>query len=436
MRTNDKEGGLQPTPEIKGWCPGAYAPMQSGDGLLIRAKAIGSRVSAAQAREIARIAQSCGNGLIDLSQRAQLQLRGISEATLAEALRRLDAIGMLAPDADAERVTNIMAAPLAGLDPDAAFDANELAASLAAALQADSALRALPAKFLFLIDDGGALALSGADADIRIEATRDGRAAIRIAGAPNQAAIVEKDEAISAALRLARAFVELRARHEFAFKRVGPLVAELGAAALPRAADLFLSPYADARASSTRAHIFGAQRRGALCYAGISAPFGRWRARELAAVAALAIDKGLNELRLTPWRALLILTPSEDVAQSVVASLQGQDFITSADDERLAVIACPGAPECPQALGETRAYVARLAPLAQKLIGVDGVGLHISGCAKGCARPSATPITLVPGAHGFDFIENGAAGDAPLLKPLTIEAVVRELSARTLGIAP
>ncbi len=72
-------------PEIKGWCPGAYAPMQSGDGLLIRAKIIGSRLTAEQARAVAAIAADCGNGEMDLSQRAQLQIRGVSEATIDDA---------------------------------------------------------------------------------------------------------------------------------------------------------------------------------------------------------------------------------------------------------------------------------------------------------------------------------------------------------------
>ncbi len=231
-------------------------------------------------------------------------------------------------------------------------------------------------------------------------------------------------------MRLARAFIELRSSHQHAFRRVGALVAALGVDALAHAAHLVMRPYADARAPAPRTYIFGAQRNGGVSYGGIGAPFGRWRARELAAVAELAAEEGLDELRLTPWRALLIPTPNEAAAQSIAARAQSRDFITLADDERLTVIACPGAPECPQALGETRAHVARLAPLAKKLIGADGVGLHLSGCAKGCMRPAATPITLVAVADGFNLVENGAADDAPLLTSLTIDAVIRELSAR------
>ncbi|MBM3576941.1 MAG: precorrin-3B synthase [Alphaproteobacteria bacterium] len=434
MSNAKREGVLQPRPEIKGWCPGAFAPMPSGDGLLIRAKAVGSRMTAAQAREIAKIAEACGNGLIDLSQRAQLQLRGISEATIAEALRRLDAIGMLAPNADAERVTNVIASPLAGLVA-SALDANKMAAELAGELQRDATLRALPPKFLFLLDDGGALSLADVEADIRVEAAANGEVAIRIAGVPDRATFVAVNEALDVALRLARAFVELRAQHAYAFKRVRTLVEALGAEALTDAAGLTMRVFKEARAPARWAHIFGAQRRGAVAYAGVGAPFGRWRADEFAAVAEFAQDEGTGELRLTPWRALLIVTPDKEAARRVVSRAQDHDLITSPDDQRLAVIACPGAPECPQALAETRAHVMDLAPLAQKIVGVDGVGLHLSGCAKGCARQSASPITLLACAEGFDLIENGGADGAPRFRSLSFEAVMRELSARAAGRA-
>ena len=408
--------------------------MPSGDGLLIRAKAIGSRLTAAQAREIARIAKDCGNGLIDLSQRAQLQLRGISEATIAEALQRLDAIGLLAPNVDAERVTNVIASPLAGLAP-GAFDANAMAAQLAAALQRDATLRALPPKFLVLLDDGGALSLAEVEADIRIEAAANGEIAIRIADVHDRAVFVAASGALDAALRLARAFVELRERHAHQFRRIRTLVEALGAQALPRAAGLTMRICKDTHAAARGAQIFGVQCCGSVAYAGVGAPFGRWRAQELTAVAEFAQVAGADELRLTPWRALLIVTPDVEAARKIVARAQDHDLIISANDQRLSIIACPGAPECPQAVAETRAHVLDLAPLAQKFGGADGVGLHLSGCAKGCARQSASPVTLLACAEGFDLIENGGADGAPRLRALSFEAVMRELSARAAGSA-
>ena len=68
--------------DIKGWCPGALRPMASGDGLVVRIRPHGGRLSAAQAAGIAAAALAHGNGEIDLSARANLQLRGIAPATV------------------------------------------------------------------------------------------------------------------------------------------------------------------------------------------------------------------------------------------------------------------------------------------------------------------------------------------------------------------
>ena len=176
---------MQGAPEIKGWCPGALTPMESGDGLLLRAKIVGSRLSLTQASEIAAIALGCGNGRIDLSQRAQLQIRGVSETTLAAAQARLKSIGLLAPDAATESRLNIVASPLAN---SASFDANEIAARLARAIAEDHALESLPGKFLFLVDDGSAPGLRDVGADIRLEA-RGAQFAVVLDGARDQAVI-------------------------------------------------------------------------------------------------------------------------------------------------------------------------------------------------------------------------------------------------------
>lgn len=60
---------------IKGWCPGALRPMLSGDGLVVRVRPHGGRLAATQAAGIAELAARHGNGLIDVTSRANLQVR-------------------------------------------------------------------------------------------------------------------------------------------------------------------------------------------------------------------------------------------------------------------------------------------------------------------------------------------------------------------------
>jgi precorrin-3B synthase len=57
----------------------------------------------------------------------------------------------------------------------------------------------------------------------------------------------------------------------------------------------------------------------------------------------------------------------------------------------------------------------------------EGVVLHVSGCAKGCARAAATAVTLTATGAGYDLILAGKAGDPPALRGLSnarIEALL------------
>jgi precorrin-3B synthase len=40
--------------------------------------------------------------------------------------------------------------------------------------------------------------------------------------------------------------------------------------------------------------------------------------------------------------------------------------------------------------------------------------VHLSGCAKGCAHPRASPLTLVGTTEGYGIIVGGSARSSPL----------------------
>jgi precorrin-3B synthase len=418
---------MRSAPEIKGWCPGALTPMQSGDGLLMRAKIVGPRMTLRQAREVAAIAQDCGNGLIDLSQRAQIQMRGFSEATSHEAQQRLKAIGLLASDAATESVLNVMAAPIGA-------GANDMAQRLALTIESEAALRALPGKFLFLVDDGGALGLADIEADIRLEACGE-KIALVLAGPRELAAIVPAGAAIAAAIQLARAFISLREGRRFELRRMRAVTEALGASAVFSAAGLEPQPYRSPCSAPALDKILGSQRAEGVSFAGVAAPFGRWRASDISRLAETMAQEGVEDLRLTPWRAILALAPSPQSADRIAEKAQSLGLIVDPKDARLAIVACPGAPECPQARGATRNDPGRLAALAAQL-GEGGVGVHISGCAKGCARPSPAPVTLVANDGGFDLIFDGCADALPAAINLSLPEIERALAAHAAKEAP
>jgi precorrin-3B synthase len=407
--------------------------MASGDGLLLRAKTVGPRLSAQQALAIANISISCGNGLLDLSQRAQLQLRGVEAETLKKAQQGLRDAGLLASNAEIESALNILAPPLSGLDASAAFNARDFVDQLSAGISRDASLRQLPGKFFFLIDDGACPGLAGSDADIRIEAApgaSSGRVAIVAGGACDRAAVVSFENCVVGALALAHAFIKMREGCEFELRRMRAVVQAFGAEALFRTAGLTSKAYRSECRSAELSDVLGVHVRGALWFAGVGAAFGRWRAQDLAWLAERAIADGADELRLSPWRVILIPTSSHAAAKAIITEAAERDLIVDGDDPRLFVAACPGAPECSQALGGTRALAERLALVARGLS--DGRGapsVHVSGCSKGCAMPHAARATIVTNGDSYDLILDGRPDDPPTKRAANLSEIEAWLSA-------
>ena len=367
--------------EIKGWCPSALRPMASGDGLVVRLRPRGGRLSTVQASGIAELSSRYGNGLIDLTGRANLQIRGVvaeNHEALVEALARL---GLIDADVETESRRNILVAPF-WRERD---DTPRLAAELERALAARPL--GLPEKFGFAVDCGDERVLAQAPADIRIERSADGGLLVRADGAPKGRAVI-RAEAIDAALALAEWFV---ASSDASGGR-GRMAAHIASGAI----------FPDAIAANAKPLPAIARPCPGLYEVGalVGLAFGQMRSETLGFLATLATG-----LRMTPWRMIL--------AEGACAMPQHEDLVTRADDPMLRVVACTGAPACPEAHVQTRRLAAALAPH----IGADE-SLHVSGCAKGCAHPGPSTITLVGTTSGFDLVRQGTTRDRPALQGL------------------
>ena len=143
---------------IKGWCPGALRPMQSGDGLVLRIRPRMAHLTASQLLGIAQAALTHGNGIIEVTARANVQLRGVTAQSHAPLIAALDALGLIDPDAQTESHRNVVLSPFwQGAETEA------LAAALYKALLQGPDL---PGKFGFALDTGALRVLAswiGAD---------------------------------------------------------------------------------------------------------------------------------------------------------------------------------------------------------------------------------------------------------------------------------
>jgi precorrin-3B synthase len=358
---------------VRGWCPTALRPMLSGDGFLVRVRPREGRLTSAQASRLAKLATTLGNGLIDLTGRANLQIRGVRERDRQALAAALDRLSLVDADGEREAQRNILVAPYWREGDCTQLLAAELECALAAASVG------LPEKFGFAIDCGQMRVLAQAPADIRIERGAQGGLIVRADGAQEGCAVAQ-EEAVPTALALAKWFATSAQRRG----RMATHIA--GGAKLPRAMAGSARP-----APEMDTPCPGVVVGGTL----VAFAFGQLQSETLALLATLAPG-----LRMTPWRMLLIEGLYE------VPQLDG--VLTRPDDALLRVTACTGAPGCPEAQADTR----RLATALAAHIPADA-RLHVSGCAKGCAHPLPSSVTLVGTANGFDLVRDGCARDVP-----------------------
>ena len=461
-------------PSRRGWCPSLARPMPTGDGLLARVHPPLGCLTPTPARAVAAGARRFGNGHIDVTARANLQIRGVTDATrggLAEALAAVE-LGDVRNDGGPQRLT--LTSPLAGLAA-SPIDILDLARTIEAI---GLAIPGLPPKTLIAVEAKPA-GLGPAEADAHLVATAKGLA-LHLAGDAGwwHVPVDDAPAVLDAALRGLAASGRRRMRDLSAEDRAA-LVAGLRPApmpprgSLPRPGlitldsqpahvqrglvllegfrthrlhlDASLSPlWGEVRSgggsaglrtsrvtqpppSPTPPHTLDGSRAGPRS-AGeegrvepadgnpvallVEAPFGRCTADALETLADAAESLGTHTLRLSATRGFLLVANDEHAAETVRNTLAAAGFLTHRDDPRGAVAACPGAPACASGSTPTLHDAAGLADVFRPFA-ARGLRAHVSGCAKGCAHPGAADLTLVGRDGGYDVVLAGRADGLP-----------------------
>lgn len=389
----------------RGWCPTVYRPMETGDGLLVRVHPPGARLTPLQARAIATAARSCGNGLIDLSGRGNVQIRGVHPATHAGLVKILSAAGL----DDATSGQRCIVSPLAGLDPSEVIHAARLANEIDAALAAANGAEDIPLKFAVVVDGGG-LPLDDVAADIRLVAIDATGIAIALAGPGGDDVWIgacPPADAASAIVSIVSVFAETRRAGSQA-RRIRDLSARLRQAI---ADSVTLAPAPQPPVRSPSPCIGAVSIAGVTMALGLGLPFGRLDADRLDRLAEWSLQFGAGELRLSPWRSVLIPGVAEASVAALLALAANAGLIVAESDPRRAIAACPGAPACARGNVSTHDDAARLAEQAQHLL--EGATVHVSGCAKGCARRAPADLTLVGEDGGYAVVIRGGTHDRP-----------------------
>jgi precorrin-3B synthase len=398
-------------PAPRNACPTIAEPMATGDGLLARLPSTDPLPIASMAA-VVDAAGRHGNGLLEVSARGSLQVRGLSAATVTPFAAALAEAGL------SDTRPAIQVPPLAGLvagdSPDPARFRHELRAAVA---NAGLAPRLAP-KLSVVVDGPGVLHLDALDADLRVSLA-DGRAGLALGGDAATARPVGSLPAARAVAAVLRTLALLAERGPTARGR------DLDAAALAAALCATPEPRPPQRAP---ANFMGLHRladgRVAL---GLGLPFGCAEAGQLGALLAAATAAGASHVAPAPDRTLIVIGLPAAAATAFADAAASLGFITEDADPRRSVAACAGAPACASGLMPARRIAGEVAAAAAPIL--DGsVTLHLSGCAKGCAHPAAAMLAFVGTEEGLAMAVDGRAETAiptGLAAGETVTAVAR-----------
>jgi precorrin-3B synthase len=391
----------------RGACPGLDDPMPTGDGLLARIATIGRTIALATWTGLCAAAEAHGNGIVEITSRGSIQVRGLTPASAQNFAAAAGGLG-LAGGGHAVAVD-----PLAGL-AHAKADALALAASLRLALTWAPFAGSLGAKVSVAIDGGGPLHLDALVADVRLRAglLPGARLHLSVGGDAMSATVlgtVTEERAGEAAL----AALGVIAQHGAGARARSVLCADGIEAFTSVLADLLVparTPTLRRRAEPIGLHELD-DGRVAL---GLGLAFGHTDTTALSRLVAAAAELGADGLRTAPGHALLVVGLDQPAAAALREVAARLDFIVDPRDPRRYVAACAGAPVCSSAEMPARAIAPALTAAAAPLL--DGsVTLHVSGCAKGCAHAGPAALTVVGTARGCGLVLEGSARDRPSL---------------------
>jgi precorrin-3B synthase len=388
-------------PHRRGACPRLSAPMRTGDGLLVRFSPTDS-IALDAFRRICAAARRHGNGIMEITTRGSLQVRGLTERSAAAFADAVTALNI-----DAAEGVRVIVDPLAD-DPSTIIEPRPLAAQVRQAIS--DAQLALSPKACVIIDGGGRLHLDGLAADLRLRAVGSAQGPllhVAIGGDSASATpfgTVEPESAGEVAVRLFKAMAEhgTAARTADIIRTAGTDWLFAAVRGLIRA-----TPPVPPRppTESIGRHLL----RGGSFALGIAPAFGHATAENFCELADIARAHGALRIAFAPERILLLIAFSREQAAAVSDQAEGLGFITRSDDRRRRIVACSGKPACASGLIPARALAADIAAHVPALPAL----VHISGCAKGCAHAGPAPLTVVGTERGCGIVRNGSARELP-----------------------
>lgn len=406
------------------------------DAFMARLRIPGGVVTTHQLRELARVAQALTTGYVQITTRANFQMRLIQPKDAPEVLRRIQSVGLHARGAGADNIRNLTANPTAGIDPVELINVLPFVHELAQIIINDRSFYDLPRKFNIAFDGGGLIGSVEDTNDIGVKAVLMGapvsdparrespaeRAGsetgapdalpggvvfrIALGGATGHktfardlGVVVPPGEINKVIVAILRVYLERGCRTDRKKARLKHLLEKmsldeyLAEVEKKLGKPLRRAPYDPARmrwASQELPHSHIGdfpQKQRELNYVGVALPAGQITPKQMLRVADLADSYGSGEIRLTVWQNFIIPNVPDAFVPTLKRALEKTGFATKQSNAAGGIIACTGNRYCKYAQSNTKAHALELTKHLEKRLELDQpVNIHLTGCPNSCAQ--------------------------------------------------
>jgi len=406
------------------------------EAFMSRLRIPGGLLKTFQLRELAHVAKELTTGYVQITTRANLQMRLIQPKDCPEFLHRIQAVGLHTRGAGADNIRNLTANPTAGIDPHELIDVMPLCQQLGQIILNDRSFYDLPRKFNIAYDGGGLIGTVEDTNDIGAKAVKVGEEIffrIALGGATGHKAfarelgvLVKPSELNKVVVALVRVYIangnrtdrkKARLKHLLETwsleKYLGETEKLLGYQ-LPKAPVDFKAEYGEIKFPHTHIGVYPQKQKG-FNYLGVAIPVGQLTPKQMIRLAEIAELYGSAEVRLTVWQNLIIPNVPAAFVATVEKAVRKLGFDTKQSHLRGGLIACTGNSYCKFAQVNTKGHAVALADYLEKKLTLDQpLNIHVTGCPNSCAQHYMGDIgllgTKVKGEDGYHVFIGGGFG--------------------------
>ena len=387
------------------------------ESFMARLRIPGGQLKTFQLREIANVAQELTTGYVQITTRANLQIRLIAPKDTAEVLRRIQGVGLHTRGAGADNVRNLTCDPTSGLDPLERIETLPLVHALAQVILNTREFYDLPRKFNIAVSGGGRISSVEDTNDIgwtavKLERDKNGfKAGIyfrcALGGATGHKSfardlgvLVTPEEVVPVTSALLRVYIafgnrgdrkKARLKHLLETWTLDQYLAEtekvLGHP-LPRDPLSAQLETRNPKPETAHPHVgVFQQKQPGLNWVGVVIPVGQITPRQMHRLAELADLYGSGEVRLTVWQNLIIPNVADGYVETLKKALVKMGFDWRQSNLKSGFIACTGNSYCKFASSNTKGHAIELMNHLDRKFQLDQpINVHLTGCPNSCAQ--------------------------------------------------